>query len=277
MEFDLTPDEVRPMASAVAKWLESRGFRVRVETPVRKDAPARTTLTATQGQLAVLVEVQTDLSYLGLVQELARYVRSRRLFVELYVAIKEKPEPNLSSACLKELENDGVGLLLVSEEGSVHESRHARNPAREVTLDAGLPLGSRTKEVELIFRRFNEGQRKAALEEMVELVEGLIDKVACKAARKGYLRKTESDVRTADLSNKINMLASSQLASCGKPPVFSDALKQDLHSFRESRNLLKHPARGRRGAQRRERQFPERMHMGARLTSDLLGIERKIR
>jgi len=226
-------------------------------------------------ELSVLVEVQTGLSYLGFAQNLVRYLWNRRACAEFYMGISE--DGNASLGALRELERDGVGLLLISREGSVHESRRANNPALQVSLDPRVPLGGHKNDVRSMYDVFNSGERKRAMESMVEFVEACVEGVGCKAVQKGYVLVTEAEFNAADFSHRINMLASHNQVVAGKEPVFSEPLKIDLHSFRQSRNLVKHPARGRWQALRRDIQFPERIHMGARLISDLLAIKRKIK
>jgi len=275
MEFTLTPKEVWPLAEAAGRWLRSRGLKVRAEEALAGDAPGRSTLLGVKHELAVLVEIRTGLSYLGFAQNLVRYLWTRRACAEFYMGIRE--DGNASLGALKELERDGVGLLLISRDGSVHESRRPKNPALQVSLNPRVPLGRHKEDVGDIYDMFNSGERKPAMEAMVEFVEGRVERVGCKAVKKGYVLVTEAQFRAADFSGRINMLASDNQAVVGKGPVFSETSRIDLQSFRQSRNLLKHPALGRWQALRRDIQFPERIHMGARLTSELLSIERKIK
>ena len=51
----------------------------------------------------------------------------------------------------------------------------------------------------------------------------------------------------------------------------------ELHVFRDTRNLVDHKVLNKRGEREREKQFGERMLMGARLIDEMLKVDRKIK
>lgn len=182
----------------------------------------------------------------------------------------------MSGALLNDLARDGVGLMVVGDDGEFAVHKLARNPALMIT-PARVPLGQMRREVDTLIAKFNGGERKEALREMCELVEGRTDAVIRKAARAGHLKVTKAKAMAMDWSDQINVLASAAQYIAPKQPLVSSTLKDDLHSFRGARNLIDHKVRSKAEAAKRERQYPERMMAGPRLLSELITIERKIR
>jgi len=275
VRFDLTPDELRPLAEVAAEWLSVNELSVYVEVAVADDAPGKTTLLGLQKPLSVLVEVQRVPAYSGVAQDIMRYLAIRRMCAEFYIAVDS--DAHIAGSTLRELQRDGVGLLLIGTDDSIHISAKATNPALQITLDPNLSCGRLNRDVRGIFDRFNSGERKPAVDDMVEMVEELVRRIAVKAAAKKLVKKDVAVMEKADWATRVNVLESAELVTDGGEPVLSEEHKDDLHSFRNSRNLFKHPVATRRAALKREIQYPERMHMGARLVSELLRIERKIR
>ena len=89
--------------------------------------------------------------------------------------------------------------------------------------------------------------------------------------------KTEAELLALQWSTLIDVLASANSYTSRFPPLVSNILKADLHSFRGARNLVDHPARGRRAEMNRQKQFAERMMMGTRLVAELVSIKRRVR
>src|SRR5207249_2715347 len=83
-----------------------------------------------------------------------------------------------------------------------------------------------------------------------ELVEAEVRKLAIKAAKNGWLDRSEAAIDSMDTSNRIDVLASQRAYTGGRERLLDDNLKNDLHSFRGARNLFDHPTRGRREEQR---------------------------
>lgn len=269
-----TPEEAQAIAATLVAHFRHGKAKVEIEASLSTDAPYRTTLVVRGGPSVQLIEAQHVPTFDGSLRQFARWLASKREDCELYVATHE--DAILSGALLNDLARDGAGLIVVSAAGDVAVHKQARNPALVIT-PAKVSLGQHRKPVDGLITKFNGGERKDALREMCELVEGKTDAVIRKAARTGYLKIDEAQVKAMDWANQINVLASAAQCTAPHQPLVSGSLKDDLHSFRGARNLVDHKVRTRVEAARRERQYPERMMAGPRLLSDLLAIERKIR
>jgi hypothetical protein len=206
-------------------------------------------------------------------KELAVQLAANRQYAELYIATRD--EGVLSGEMLQALRKDGVGLLLVAESGAVSTHSAARNAALVVSPDPTLALGDRKQEVQAALRKFNDVNRKDGLRDMCEVVEGETKKLAMKASRKGVITVTEQAIEGLDWSNQINCLASAKCHAPGRQVLIDDKLKNDFHSFRGARNLVDHPAKGKRQEAKRQRQFAERMVQGPRLVAELVSLRRK--
>src|SRR5207302_2236642 len=113
--------------------------KAKTEAAAWEGAPYRTTLLFTAGQLQVLIDCQDTPSYGTRLKELAVQVAANRLYAELYIATRA--EADLSGEMLQALSKDGVGLLLVADDGAVTKHSGARNAALVVTPDPTLKLG----------------------------------------------------------------------------------------------------------------------------------------
>ncbi len=238
--------------------------------------PIGTTLIATHdGQPTVLVEVLGEPSYPTALRELAQWLFAHRFDVELYVAFGS--DSLLAASTLRDLRSDGVGILVVESNHDIRTEVKPRNPALVVSPDPHLRYGPMANRVYAAVDKFNEVNRQDGLRDMVEIVEGETSELAILACRRGWLRKNESIVSKLDWAGKMNHLASANTYTAGHAPLVDENLKQDLHSFRGSRNLVDHNARGLREIARRERQFHERMVQGPRLLHELVALYRKVR
>lgn len=273
--FEFTPDEARWVAEAAARWAtREKNAKCEVERTPWKDAPYRTTLATLDGDPKILIDAQGAFSYHRPLAALASWIHAHRRYAELYVAVAEASEVQVRQ--LEEMKRDGVGLLLVYDDGAVHQAHPARNPALLVLPDPTLKYGDCRAEVEAAVQKFNHVDRKDGLRDMCELVERETEKVAVAAVRKGLLKMSVTDVHGMNWATKINALASPNSYAPPATPVLDASGKDDLHSFRGARNLVDHPARGLRAQQRREQQFAERMAQGPRLVSQLVSLRRKI-
>lgn len=276
MEFNFTPEEAQPAAEAIARYLQQRKkMSVSVEVAGWQDAPLRTTLLGKQSSLLTLVEVQGSLSYTRPIKELAAWIAARRHYAELSIAVPS--EATLKAGTLQELQGDGVGLLVVDEDGSIREALKPKNPALVITPDPNLKLGKCKAEVINAVGKFNELDRKDGLRDMCELVERETEALAVLAAKKGVLSRNVSVVQGMDWSNQINVLASPDTYTQGNSPIIDDKFKTDMHSFRGARNLIDHKARNKKEERERELQFAERMLQGPRLIAKLVSLQRKIK
>lgn len=275
MKFVVTPEEAQRPARAVIKHLRQRKMQVRIEKAAWADAPYRTSIVAAKGDLTVLVEAQGTLGYGRPLKDLVTWIGVRRYYAEICIATTD--EAILQAGVLSELKTDGVGLWIVNAKGSVSEHHKARNPALLVTPDPTLKYGACREEVRAAVEKFNEVDRKDGLRDMCEVVERLTEEVGVAACRKGWLKIPETDFRKKDWAGQVNELARAEAYNTAHQPLLSATLKDDLHSFRNARNLVGHKVRTRREDAKRQRQFAERMMQGPRLVAELVSLKRKIR
>lgn len=275
MKFDFTPEEAQKTARAVARHLARTGMYVRVEHPFSDDAPYRTTLYAQHGDSILLVETQGTLQYHREIQDLMRWCAANRHHCELFIAISD--QTNVQPTVLEDMQNDGVGLMLCSDDGHVRISQKAKNPALVVSPDPRLRYGDCKREALGAVRKFNDVDRKDGLRDMCEIVERETENLGILAVRKGKLRLSERDFRDKDWSSQIDTLASQNACAPGTAPVISPDLKDDLKSFTRGRNLVDHKVRSKREETKRQRQFADRMMQGPRLLADLVALQRRLR
>jgi hypothetical protein len=275
MDYEFVAEEAKPVAAKLDSFLKKKFSAVSSSQAAWPDAQYRTTFHVVKDQVTMLYEVQERPHIGGQFRVFAQWLAAQRHSAELrIVAWHEAP----TAASLQlDCRRNGIGLLVLKEDGAFEEIFPPRNPAFVVTPDPTLRFGPLKVDVLQHLDKFNGGHRKDALRDMCELVEGEIGKTLVKASRKGLCTTAEAVVKGMDLSDQINTLASAKATAAGKAPPIDDKFKTDLHSFRGARNLIDHPARSKRDEAMRQRQFCERMMMGPRLVADLLTIQRKIR
>lgn len=275
MDFEITPEEARPCAGRLFKHLKRASGRVFIEKPAWDDAPYRTTLLTRSGEDIVLYEVQGNLNFHDRLMNFAQWLHANRKYAELYLVTHANSPTTLVQ--FNQIKNHGVGLILLTDDEKFDLSLPAKNPALVVTPDPGLKYGELKSEVFACVHKFNGGARKDGLRDLCELVERETEKVLLTAARKGWSHLSEATIRSKDWSDQINALATNTIMNGGRNALIDGKLKDDLHSFRGARNLVDHQARTKREDWKRQRQFLERMMMGARLIADLVSLRRKIK
>lgn len=274
IKFTFTPEEARPIAKVVARWVKKHhGHTCTVERPAWPAAPYRTTLVSKSNNPKILVEAQGRMNYHRSLAELRAWISDFRHHAELYLAVPA--EGAIDARGLEEMRSAGVGLLLVDDKKQVSVSFAARSPALIVTPDPTLRYGDCTDQTLSAIAKFNTVDRRDGLRDMCELVERETERLAIAASRRGRMNISESAITAMDWSSQINALASAKAAS-PRTPLMDEAMKNDYHSFRGARNLVDHPARTKRDAARRERQYAERMTQGPRLIAELVSLRRQV-
>lgn len=276
MDFVITPQEVWKTARVIGGHLRDRKLTVLAEQPVDAEAPFTTTLLGRKASdgLELLVEVQHHLRYTQGLIDLTHWLRSQRRYCQLYLGTSH--ESALGAGVLSQLQRDGVGLMVVSEDEQIQTPIPAANPALLVSPDPTLRFGPAKSTIEALVNQFNAGSRKDSLRDLYEYVEEKTGSLARKVCRKGLVATPEAAISGMNWSSRIDLLGKPTLTVQGRP-LLSPDLKADLHSFRGGRNLLDHPARNARERARRERQFGERMMMGTRLVAELVAADRRVR
>jgi hypothetical protein len=250
-------------------------MNIAAEKPLGKDAPYVTTLTAEKFGLKRLIEAQSHLDYSTSLKAFMNWLAAKRLHAELYIAIPSSA--TIPAYALKEIKTDGVGILILEEDGSVSVYMEARNPSLVVTPDPTLKYGDCRAEVESCVKKFNEVNRKDGLRDMCDIVERETKNTLIFAARKKMTKMDEETIeKKIDWSTRINALASPNTYNSPHSPIITAALKEDLHSFRGSRNLIDHPPKGKRQQANIQKQFTERMAQGPRLVSELISARSRI-
>lgn len=275
MKFIYTPDDVQPIAEAVAKHLQRDRFKVTPEEQVDDEVHFRPTLYAKRDELLVFVEAQVSPRAIQPLVDLARWVAAKRLNAETYIATRA--DDDIKAGFLLEIMREGIGHFVVEEQGEVEVSIPPRNPALQVTPEPALKYGTYKREVMNCVNDFNKGNRKPALGDMCDIVENLTEVLGKKAIRKQWLDFEECRFEQCDWGNRINLLSAARRYNAGHSPLFPETLANDMHSFRGARNLLKHKPRNKREKRRLEHQFAERMMTGPRLVAEIVSLMRRVK
>ncbi len=279
MTYIYTPDDAQSIADVIASFLTKRKYKVFREVPISKDASFRTTLLAKKADLSIMVEAQHKPKLDDSLIALAQLLEKKNSYCEFYVATHEKA--NFTGTLLKQLEKNGIGLLVVDASDQLMVVKEPKNPALIVRPDPTLKYGNYKEKVNTCLGNFNspnsslttKNPRKEALGDMCDMVEALTKDLALLAVKKRMLKLAPANIDAKDWSGVIDTLASKNSYWLGKNPIISANLRFDLHSFRGARNLLKHPAKSKRQEAERQEQFAERMMMGPRLVADLVSIK----
>lgn len=274
MRFEVTPEEARRPAMVMIRHYRKEGMKIRIEKPAWPAAPYRTTLVAEKSGRHVLIEAQGTLNYGRSLKDLVAWVATNRFYAEIFIATGD--DAVLQAGVLQDMKVDGVGLFVISGDGSVTEQQRARNPALVVTPDPTLRFGPAKIEVQTAIRKFNEIDRKDGLRDMCETVERLTEELGVSACRRRLLKVPEAEFRTKDWASQINELARKEAYNAPHAPLVNENLKHDMHSFRGARNLVDHKARSRREDTKRQKQFAERMMQGPRLVAELVSLKRRV-
>jgi hypothetical protein len=275
LAFDVTPEEALPCAEKLLEDLKRKGKRPSVERAAWDEAPYRTTLSVVGGNPTLLYEVQGALDFHQRIKNFAQWLAATRKSVEL--SLVSDANSTTTAALFVELRATGTGLMLLKEDQTFEVALAPQNPALQVTFDPDLRLGELKSAVLACVRKFNASDRKDGLRDLCELVEKETKKTLLLAVRKGVITIPAPAVTSQDFSDHINTLGSRAATLAGRDVLVDSKLKDDLHSFRGARNLVDHPCATKHAEAKRQRQFPERVMMGARLAADLLAIRRKLR
>lgn len=275
MDFEFTPEEALPAAHKLAEHLLALRERVHVELPAWDDTPYRTTLFTRRSGETILYEVQGQVNFHQQLQGFAHWLGAQGHSAELYVVGPADCE--ISAGIYPAMRKAGVGLILVQDNGAIEQVLKSRNPALIVRPEPTLRYGALKNEVAACVQKFNDGERKDGLRDLCELVEGQTHAVLLQASVRGWVSHSAQDINNMDWSNQIDVLASKNAMQGNRDPIIDNKLKTDLHSFRGARNLVDHSAKSREDEIKRQRQFPERMMMGTRLSAELTAIRRRVR
>jgi hypothetical protein len=273
--FDVTPEEALPCAEKLLDYLRKKGKKPSLEKAAWEEAPYRTTLSAADSTTTLLYEVQGALDFHARLKNFAQWLAATRKSAEFYLV--SDATSATTATLFVELRAAGTGLLLLQDNQTFEVALMARNPALQVTPDPELKFGELKGAVMGCVSKFNTADRRDGLRDLCELVERETKKTLLSAVRKGVITIPVAAVENQDFSGHINTLGSKTVIATGSEPLIDSKLKDDLHSFRGARNLVDHHCANKHAEARRQRQFPERMMMGARLVADLLTIRRKVR
>jgi len=277
MKFIYTSEETQAIAIKVASFLEKVNFTISIESALSDNVQYRPTFIAQKGNFKILIETQkVPMCDQGLL-DMIHWLQNERCHCELYIAAHESA--TLTGILLKQLQRNGIGLIVVHDNKEISVFQEPKNPALTVSPDPTLNYGPYRTRVRECLSAFNapnsfltkNNRRKEALSDMCDLVEGLTRDLAVLSVKKGFLKLTQNNIDSKDWNGLIDTLASQNAYIIGNP-IISNNLKFDLHSFRGARNLLKHPAKPTERI-KRQKQFTERMMMGPRLIAELVTIK----
>lgn len=278
MKYIYTPEEAQPIANLVSAYLNKHKFNVNSEQPIEPSASYRTTLIGVKGKLSVLVEAQHSPEISNSFREFALWLRGSDYCAELFISTNRRavfPGP-----FLKEIEDLGVGLLIIEDDGTIKFDRESCNPAFTVKTDPSLCFGKYKSVTKSYLKKFNQpssyfsntNPRKDALRDLCELVEELTEKLLVLLSRKKIVSKNKVEIEGMDWANQINALRSNNVYNTGNDFAISGPQQTELHSFRDARNLFDHNVRSKREELQRQRKFADKMLLGIRLTSELVSI-----
>lgn len=283
MEYICTAEEAWPIADAVKKFLQLEKYNVQIEKVITTDVPYRTTLLATRNHYSILVDAQHKPDVDIAVKDLVVWLLSNTRCAELFIATDRAAV--FSGKFFRALDNTGIGLMIVEDDGTVIIDRNPKNPALVVNPEPGLKFGKYAKAVGTCLKKFNspssllsgDNYRKDALRDLCEIVEGQTEELAVRLSNKGHLILDEEEIRKRKWNDQINLMASKDAYKPNIKPFITEPLKLDLHSFRDARNKLDHKVRSKRDEIARQQQLPERMMMGSRLVADLSKISASVK
>lgn len=283
MKYIYTPEEALSIADTLSKFLKGQGFTVNIDKALNSEAPCSTTLIAQKAELSILFEAQNQVNCEQHLKDLALWLNNHRFYAELFIATHR--DATFSGAFFKQLNQTGIGLIVVEDSGNVTIERQPRNPALVVCPEPTLKFGPFESKVKECLAKFNlphsfltpGNPRVDAARDICEIVEGLTEELAIKGVRKKILKLNEKHIKNQNWSNQIDTLASRKACLPGKTPIIDNNFRTDLHSFRGMRNLLDHKARSKRKEVERQQQLAERMMMGPRLVAELIAKKRKLR
>lgn len=275
MKFLFLSEDAQPIAMAVAAHYRKLKMNVLLEEAAWSDAPLVTTILAKKAGLSILVEAQAQFNYSATLRTLATALRAQRFYGELYLATGS--EAAIPATAMKLMTKEGVGWLVVEEDKAVTTSLPARNWAHVVSPDPTLSLGAWNKKINEALAKFNQVNRKDGLRDLCELLEQEVEETAILAVRRKWLKVPEGEIHKQDLYDQINTLASKDACLPGRKPPVDDAMKTDLHSFRDARNLVDHPVKGVREDRKRALKFHDKMTQGIRLISELESVKNRLK
>ncbi len=282
MDYICTPEEAQAIAEAVKDFLQRQRYSVQIEKAITAQVKYRTTLTATRNHYSILVDAQHKPEVDQSLTDLIVWLLSNSKCAELFIATDRAA--SFSGKFFKALDNTGIGLIIVEEDGSIRIDRNPKNPALIVRPEPGLKYGKHSVGVNACLTKFNtptsllseDNLRKDALRDLCEIVESQTEELGVLLGKKRFITCDGDAFRSLDWSKQINLLAATGAYNSGITPVVSDSLRTDLHSFRDARNKLDHKVRSKRAEIERQQQMPERMMMGPRLVADLVSISSSI-
>jgi hypothetical protein len=231
-----------------------------------------------KGKLSILIEAQQRLEISKSIREFALWLKGSNYCAEMFISTNRRAV--FSGHFLKEIEDLGVGLLIIEDDGTIKIDRESCNPAFIVRPDPSLCFGRFKPVIDTCLKKFNQpssyftdtNPRKDALRDLCEHVEGLTERLSIQLYRKNIISKNIAEIQGMDWYTQINLLRGTSAYISGKPFAISNAQQTELHSLRDARNLVDHKVRNKREELQRQRKFADKMLLGIRLTSELVSI-----
>ena len=205
MKLSNIAEEARTIVRTIVKFYKKKKIKPN-EKWLWPDSRYCTTLCFMNFGLPILVEAQGRLDYHNSLKGFVQWFFGKRHYGEMFIATSD--QSSLPAQDLKELKNDGVGLLLVSENGQVVVHQQPRNPALIVNPDPTLKYGNRKSEIMDAMTKFNEVDRKDGLRDLCEILESEVYRLMECAMKKGYLNLPPTVLEQKDLNGQIDTLYS---------------------------------------------------------------------
>lgn len=206
---------------------------------------------------------------------------ANRVAIKIYYAVPEYidgEETFIGHAQRATLIKLGIGLLVVKDD-DITEDIGTISCNRRFALEPGSTLGKYSNKINIIIEDYNRGNCLDAVRDLCEEVEGATVQLALKAAKKGKISATTTEINENefDWAGLIDGLSLKVWKGNEQTQIIKDKkLRNSLHSFRDKRNLSDHHKTPKQ-LRDLEQQYPEAMLQGIRLLRELIKLTNQLK
>jgi len=273
MKFEILHKELWAIANAIIKYFKKRKVnKFLIEKPLSDNYKFRPTISFKNGGSTVVVEVKDRPLFQEYFEDFVKDCLVNRESLKIYMAfphILGDAEISFSHSFLIKVKKYGIGILLVKDNSVIVDKEAVKCYMRIAWSELNSVPKHRVYE---IIDKFNEGRCIDAIRDITEAVEDEVDKLAIRAKKKKKIRPTLSHIEGLNFESKINLLSAPEWKGRKQKRYFDEDLKNDLKSYKGTRNLSHHP-RNKQEERKLEQQLLERMRMGIRLWQDVCKIQ----
>ncbi len=207
--------------------------------------------------------------------------QAKRVAVKIYFAIPEilgDTETVLTLIQRANIKTIGIGLITVSD-NKIEIDPDTISCNRRFALEPGTSLGKHTKTIDVLIGKYNLGDCIGAIKSLVEEAEDATFLLATKAIKKGKINATLDEIANheIDWATIIDGMAAKVWKGSSQTQIITEKkFKQDLHNFRDKRNLTNHRKTAKQ-LRDLESQYPEAMYEGIRVIRELVRLNNSLR